>query len=149
MQQMNKYANETYEFEYVMYFDGCSKGNPGRSGAGAVIYCGGEEIWSQSAFVGDKETNNYAEYRGLLLGLNGAIELEIIDLKVRGDSNLIINQLNGKYKINSENIEGLYCKAKECITYFKNITFQHVYRTENSRADQLANDGLRLDPNMC
>jgi ribonuclease HI len=128
--------------EYVMYFDGCSKGNPGKSGAGAVIYHNSEEIWSQSAYVGEKETNNYAEYHGLILGLNGALEMNINNLTVYGDSNLVINHLNGKYKISSENLMALYCKSMDFSEKFTNITFQHVYRTENSRADQLANDAL-------
>jgi ribonuclease HI len=54
---------------YKLFFDGCSKGNPGLAGAGAVIYNNDQEIWSDSFFVGDKITNNYAEYSGLILGL--------------------------------------------------------------------------------
>jgi len=131
---------------YVMYFDGCSKGNPGRAGAGAVIYHNGQEVWSQSIYVGDKQTNNYAEYTGLMLGLEGALKLNITGerLSVFGDSSLVINQLNGKYKINSENLANMHHKSMEYVIQFQNITFQHVYRTENARADQLANEGLSV-----
>ena len=130
--------------EYVMYFDGCSKGNPGRAGAGAVIYHNGQEVWAQSIYVGDKQTNNYAEYAGLILGLDGALKLNIMgkNVSVFGDSSLVINQLNGKYKINSESLANMHHKTMEYVNQFKNITFQHVYRTENARADQLANEGL-------
>jgi ribonuclease HI len=128
--------------EYVMFFDGCSKGNPGKSGAGAVIYYNGKEIWSKSLFVGEKETNNYAEYQGLLIGLIGALELKITQLSVFGDSNLVINQLNRKYKVNSQNLTVLYNESSKLVESFNSITFQHVYRTENTRADQLANDAI-------
>lgn len=131
---------------YVMYFDGCSKGNPGRAGAGAVIYRNGQEVWAQSIYVGDKQTNNYAEYAGLILGLDGALKLNIMGerFSVFGDSSLVINQLNGKYKINSENLANMHRKSMEYVNQFQNITFQHVYRTENARADHLANEGLNI-----
>jgi ribonuclease HI/probable phosphoglycerate mutase len=131
---------------YVMYFDGCSKGNPGRAGAGAVIYHNGQEVWAQSIYVGDKQTNNYAEYAGLMLGLEGALKLNVMGerFSVFGDSSLVINQLNGKYKINSENLANMHRKSMEYVSQFKNITFQHVYRTENARADQLANEGISV-----
>ena len=65
------------ENEFTMYFDGCSKGNPGLSGCGSCIYNKGKEIWSSSVFVGERETNNVAEYSGLILGLKQAIEMNI------------------------------------------------------------------------
>jgi ribonuclease HI len=65
------------EIEYKLNFDGCSKGNPGKSGAGAVLYRFGEEFWSNYFYVGDKFTNNHAEYVGLILGLQQAKEFGI------------------------------------------------------------------------
>jgi ribonuclease HI len=127
---------------FSMYFDGCSKGNPGRAGAGAVIYYNSYEIWADSIFVGEKETNNVAEYNGLILGLHKANQLNIKNLLVFGDSQLVIKQMNGEYKVNSENIKKLYATASEKSKLFDNILFTHVYRDENTRADELSNIGL-------
>jgi len=128
---------------YTLYFDGCSKGNPGKAGAGYAIYKNDEEVMSKSIYVGDKETNNKAEYTGLLEGLRYAIENNINCLHVKGDSNLAIKQMKGEYKVKSENILALYQEAKQLCEHFSHITFEHVYRKDNKRADQLAN--LALD----
>jgi ribonuclease HI len=130
---------DTIEFDYKLFFDGASKGNPGLAGAGAVIYHCEEEIWHGSKFIGEKATNNEAEYSGLIIGLNKAIELNIKSLLVNGDSLLIINQMTGKYKCNSENLLPLYNTAKELSKKIIDIQFQHVYRNFNKRADELSN----------
>lgn len=127
---------------YEMYFDGCSKGNPGLSGAGAVIYKNGEEIWSNSYFVSDSATNNVAEYFGLIRGLKRALKMNIRSLIVKGDSQLIIKQMKGEYQVKSESMIELYNIAKEFESQFKNISYEHVYRKYNKRADQLSNEGL-------
>ena len=128
--------------EYVMNFDGASKGNPGLSGAGAVIYKNGEEIWSSCKFVGTK-TNNQSEYSALILGLKGAITLGITKLSVLGDSLLVINQVNGIYKVKSESIFNLYKEVLGLKSQFEYVDFNHVYRDYNKRADELSN--LALD----
>ena len=88
---------------HTLYFDGCSKGNPGMAGAGAVIYDEQLiEVWSTAHFVGNHSTNNEAEYTGLLIGLRKSVDLGIDHLLVRGDSQLIIRQLKGEYKVKSE-----------------------------------------------
>ena len=73
------------QFEYVLFFDGCSKGNPGPAGAGAVIYHNDIEIWYDAIFVGKRETNNVAEYSGLICGLEEAVRQNIKQLSVKGD----------------------------------------------------------------
>ena len=130
------------EIEYKMQFDGCSKKNPGLAGAGAVIYKYGKEIWSGKLFVGTNATNNCAEYSGLILGLQEAIELNIKTLHVEGDSLLVINQMTGKYKCNSPNLIELHKKAIELIAKFDNINFVHIFRNKNVRADELSNDAV-------
>jgi ribonuclease HI len=130
------------ETEYVMRFDGCSKGNPGPAGAGAVIYKNNIEIWSGIDFVGTRTTNNVAEYHGLLLGLKNAISLGITSLKVQGDSLLVINQMKGEYKVNISHLTKLYEEAKNYEKQFKSISYQHIYRTLNTRADELSNQAL-------
>jgi ribonuclease HI len=140
-----KIAPETKpSFEYVLFFDGCCKGNPGPAGAGAVLYQADEEIWADKIFVGDRETNNIAEYSSLILGLNEASLKGVKTLLVKGDSLLVINQMKRLYKINSENLKILYKKAKDLELLFDTIEYEHIPRSENSRADQLANEGLGL-----
>ena len=126
-------------FDYLLQFDGGSRGNPGYAGSGSVIYYKGNEIWNRSIYLGDNHTNNYAEYCGLIYGLIGAKELQIKNLQVQGDSKIIINQVNGTFKVNSESLKPLYNTAKQEIKYFENINFQHIYRNMNKRADKLAN----------
>lgn len=130
--------------KYILHFDGCCKGNPGKSGAGAVMYKDNEEIWSCSKYLG-KGTNNQAEYKALILGLEKAVELSISDLCVFGDSQLVINQVNGIYKVSSSQIKPLYEKVNELKNKIENVEFYHVYRHENERADRLANDGLLME----
>jgi ribonuclease HI len=127
------------DFHFKMNFDGCSKGNPGLSGAGAVIYSDDDEIWNGQIFVGEKFTNNHAEYAGLILGLQEATKLNIKNILVEGDSLLVINQMKGIYNCNSHNLIELFDKAKELETNFEKIHYQHIDRKFNKRADQLSN----------
>jgi len=128
---------------FKMNFDGCSKGNPGKSGAGAVIYDNlNNEIWYNSVYVGDNTTNNVAEYFGCILGLEECIKLEIKNLIIEGDSQLIIKQLLGEYTVKSESMIPLYEKATTLLKFFDNIEIKHVYRKFNKRADELSNLGL-------
>jgi ribonuclease HI len=129
--------------EYCLKFDGCSKGNPGPAGAGAVIYKNDQEIWSNSMYVGDKETNNVAEYNGLIMGLTKANDLGIKELLVMGDSELIIKQMKGEYKVKSVNIIEYYLKSKTLSRLISEVRYEHIYRKDNARADQLANLGLQ------
>jgi ribonuclease HI len=132
----------THHDEYVLFFDGCSKNNPGPSGAGAVLYHNGIEIWSSAVFVGHKETNNVAEYTGMIVGIKRAAEMGIRRLVVKGDSNLVVQQMNGKFRVNADHIKPLYATAKNIIRNFDSIQFVHVYRHLNQRADELSNMGL-------
>jgi ribonuclease HI len=127
------------EFDYKMNFDGCSKGNPGIAGAGAVIYKFNDEFWAESFYIGEEYTNNYAEYTGLIVGLEQAKKLEIKNLMVEGDSLLVINQMKGLYKCKSDNLIELYQKAKKLESYFDKIQYVHVLRNKNVRADALSN----------
>ena len=114
------------EFEYLLKFDGCSKGNPGLAGAGAVIYQYDKEIWYDTFFVGEKATNNHAEYAGLILGLQQAKVMEIKNLRVEGDSLLVINHMKGIYKCKSINLLELYDKVKELERSFEKIEYVHI-----------------------
>ena len=128
---------------HAMYFDGCSKGNPGRAGAGAVLYDPhGAEVFAESVFAGYSATNNEAEYTGLILGLNESLKRGITELQVRGDSQLVIRQMQGKYKVNSPNLAPLHQCASTLASKFSKIEFEHVYRNNNKRADALSNAGI-------
>ncbi len=131
---------------HTLFFDGCSKGNPGRAGAGAVLYdAEGGEVFAEAAFVGHAATNNEAEYMGLILGLNEAVKLGIKDLHVCGDSQLVIRQMQGKYKVNSAKLIPLHRHATTLASNLTNIDFKHVYRASNKRADALSNDGAAMN----
>ena len=135
-------SNDT---SYTLFFDGCSKGNPGKAGSGAVLYKNDiEELWAKTHFAGLKQTNNYAEYMGLIIGLEEAVKQGMKDLTVKGDSLLVIKQMQGKYKVNSPNLLGLYNKATLLAKQFTKIEYIHVYRKDNKRADELSNDALLL-----
>lgn len=130
---------------HTLFFDGCSKGNPGKGGAGAVLYDSEhKEIDICKSYVGDSVTNNMAEYIGLIIGLEKAVQLGIVDLSVNGDSLLVIRQMKGEYKVNAPSLLPLYKKAKELAIAFHTISFSHVYREDNKRADQLSNEALQL-----
>jgi ribonuclease HI len=128
---------------YRLYFDGCSKGNPGRAGCGAVLYDDDDvEVSCASRFVGDRETCNTAEYNGLLLGFELASTEGVEIMCVYGDSALVINQMLGKFKCTKPHLQNLQSRALEEIQRFKHIDFEHVLRNKNKRADELANLGL-------
>ncbi|CAN0254340.1 unnamed protein product [Ascophyllum nodosum] len=129
---------------YVLQFDGGSRGNPGPSGAGAVLYRvresgEREEMWSTSVWVGKGRTCNEAEYSALIEGLRGAKELGVKTLSVEGDSRLVIQQMLGKYKVSSPKMLPLFKKAKAMAESFENLTLCHIDRVLNGRADALAN----------
>ena len=127
------------EFEHKLQFDGCSKSNPGFAGAGAVIYKLDKEISTIVQFVGNKETNNVAEYTGLIVGLKEAINLNIKRIEVEGDSMLVIKQMKGEWAVKSNNLLHLYNEAKTLSSQFDTIVFKHIYRENNKRADELSN----------
>lgn len=123
-----------------MKFDGGSRGNPGPAGAGAVLYNeGGCEVSSVSAFLNGSATNNQAEYTGLVIGLEEALELGCTKLAVYGDSMLVVKQLNDEWKCKSDNIKPLLGHARKLKSSFRTFSIEHVYRKDNSRADELAN----------
>ena len=127
---------------YSLYFDGASRKNPGPASFGGVIYNeSGEEFDTYYKFIGTA-TNNVAEYCGLLAGLHRARDLNIKELKVFGDSNLIIQQVTGKWKVKNDTLRAIYNQIKEVEPFFTVIIYQHVYRKDNKRADQLANIAL-------
>lgn len=126
----------------VLRFDGGSRGNPGKAGCGFVIYNSATDdtkIIEGWQYLGDKNTNNYAEYYGIILGLQEALSKGLKNLHIEGDSLLVINQLLGKWKVKAENLQPLYEKAKELLKQFDNYTLTQIPRNKNKVADKLAN----------
>lgn len=122
-----------------LYTDGGSRGNPGPAGCGGVVYNEEkDELATFAAFIG-KETNNVAEYMGLLLGLQKAQQCGITNLIVRMDSQLIVRQMQGKWKCKHPNLRQYFEKAKNLSQNFTTITFEDIRREHNKRADALAN----------
>jgi len=139
----SKYKPDEPSPVYKLQFDGCSKGNPGPGGAGAVLYKDEQEIWADSVFVGKRVTNNQSEYTGLIIGLNYVInQTDIKELLVKGDSQLVIKQMRGEYKVNSANILELHNTVKALAKKLDSIDYEHVYRIDNKRADTLSNEGV-------
>jgi ribonuclease HI len=126
----------------IVYTDGGSRGNPGPGGAGAVVYRDGVELEAAALFLGDV-TNNIAEYEAIILGISLAKKYihdgELI--QVRLDSELATKQLKGEYKIKQEHLKELAARVK-AETMGLNVTYTHVYREQNKRADELANQAM-------
>jgi len=127
---------------YTLMFDGGSRGNPGVCGSGFVVYKNETPCWEGYKKVSENNTNNFAEYMGIILGMAFCIEKGITNLHIKGDSLLVVNQLLGKWKVNAENIKPLYRQAKELSTQFNVLTISHVKRNMNSYADKLANKAM-------
>ena len=124
-----------------MYADGASRSNPGPSGIGVVIYKNKQEIYTISEYIGTK-TNNEAEYLALLKGLDYLIEQDEQFVNCFLDSKLVVEQAKGNYRVKAENLIPLNQQLKSSINQFKEINFFHVPREKNTRADELANEGI-------
>lgn len=129
---------------YVLRFDGGSRGNPGKAGAGIVLYDGegGSEIWSGNQYVGDMVTNNEAEYSALIVGLRVARSMGVENVLVQGDSQLILRQIDGVYKVKSEKLRSYYEEVMTLRREFASFRTNHIERAQNARADALANEAM-------
>jgi ribonuclease HI len=127
-----------------MYIDGCSKGNPGCAGAGVCIIDPKGNIMKEACFyLGDKLTNNQAEYYALLHGLNECKGICQGEVMVYSDSQLLVNQLNREYLIRNAKLRELVEQVKNKERLFEKITYTHIERSKNHRADWLANKAIR------
>jgi len=126
--------------KYILYSDGGSRGNPGPSAAGFVIMDSetGQVIEEGGVYLGIT-TNNQAEYHGLRLGVERAIEKGILTLECRLDSQLVVNQVNGNYHIKNQDLWPIYERVKSYTPQFEKILFVYIPREYNQRADALVN----------
>ncbi len=125
----------------VLYFDGACRGNPGPMGIGVVLLENGKKIKEISKFIG-KGTNNIAEWSALIEGMKLALSHGCRDLEVRGDSQLIIRQITGRYRVKSQNLITLYEEARTICKNFEKINFKWVQREKNADTDALSNRAL-------
>ena len=128
--------------EAILWTDGAARGNPGPSGIGALLTNrSGRTLAEVSDYIGET-TNNVAEYRALLAGLERALQIGVRSVEVRADSQLMIRQLEGLYKVKMPHLKPLFEKAKQLLARFESHRLRHVPREENSGADRLANLGI-------
>lgn len=126
----------------VVNTDGASRGNPGPSGGGWVVFSlGGERIHEGHAFLG-RRTNNEAEYEAVIGGLMAAAKLGATEVTLRSDSELLIRQINGRYRVKNPRLLKLYEAARQVIQRFRRFEARHVPRADNAAADALANRAI-------
>ena len=132
----------TPERYLIAHIDGGARGNPGPAGYGvAVRDSAGQPVAELSEYLGLK-TNNYAEYSGLLGALDYCLKNNELALKVISDSELMVRQINGIYKVKSPDLKELYEKARQKINQLEWFRAEHVLREKNKDADRLANDAM-------
>ena len=126
----------------VVHVDGGARGNPGPAAAAAVITSPGGEVLDEAMEVLGTQTNNVAEYRGLLLGLRRARELGATEVEVVNDSELVAKQVNGAYKVKHEAMRPLFVEALQLLREFEGWSMRSVPRAQNAEADALVNQAL-------
>lgn len=125
-----------------IYTDGASRGNPGPASIGvSFTTTKDEEIFSVADAIGD-QTNNFAEYSALVKGLQVARENKVENIWIRTDSQLMVRQILGEYKVKSDSIKELHAEAVEMLKSFEKVRIEHIPREQNKRADELANQAL-------
>ena len=128
--------------QIIIHTDGGSRGNPGPGGAGFTLEDDkGNSLMARGLYLG-KTTNNIAEYTAIKEALKAAKKLGVASVKLFSDSELLVRQLNGQYKVKSPNLKPFYADCMELLTGFKAWQVTHVYREQNSQADALANEAM-------
>ena len=122
--------------------DGAARGNPGPAGIGVQITDAGGSVLAELAEGLGETTNNVAEYTAAIRGLKRAHELGATRVLLRSDSQLLINQLTGRYRVKSPHLQPLYLQVRELAGSFDDVRFEHVPRERNTEPDRLANQGV-------
>lgn len=126
-----------------VYIDGAARGNPGPAGIGVVIKDGPKVIDEIGAYIG-KATNNFAEYLALIRGLEEVITRGFLSASFFSDSELLVKQLNGEYKVKHETLVPLHYHILTLVGRMKDFTITHVRREKNEHADRMANEGIDI-----
>ena len=133
----------------IIYTDGGSRGNPGKAAIG-VVFCNEreQEIKKFGEYLGDNITNNEAEYQAVIFALKkfkalfGKKITEVSEVEVKSDSELLVNQMNGKYKLENEKIQKFFIEIWNLKIDFKQVKFKAIPREKNKEADRLVNEAL-------
>ena len=124
-----------------LFVDGAADLHSGTAGIGGVFYRNGDELYSFSEFIGSK-TNNEAEYEALIRGIKEAHNLKLLSLNIFADSQLVVRQIIGEYKVKNERMKLLHKQALELLEKLENWNIEHVLRDKNTRADALSKSGM-------
>ena len=127
--------------EMTIYTDGASRNNPGEAGAGVHILKDGVPVEGIARYLGIT-TNNIAEYTAAIIGLEHAVTAGAKQVKLFADSELMIKQIKGLYKVKNEGLKPLHTKVKELIARIGSVEVQHIRREMNKEADALANKAI-------
>jgi len=127
----------------IAYTDGGARNNPGPAGIGVSILDAdtGEQVEEHSEYLGET-TNNQAEYRAVILALERAIDLGAKTFELRTDSKLVVEQMNGNWKVKEPGIQDRFREAQKLCQQLSGCTFVHVPRAQNAKADELANKAM-------
>jgi probable phosphoglycerate mutase len=126
----------------VLYTDGGARGNPGPAAFGYVLEAEDGTILASEGEAIGVATNNVAEYRGLIAGLARAAELEVAEVEVRSDSELVVKQMRGEYRVKNETLRLLSLEASRLARRLESVAYIHVPREHNELADRLVNEAL-------
>jgi len=130
--------------QLIIYIDGASRGNPGEAGAGVIIKDTKGWALCKVGYHLGKATNNQAEYQALLKALKLARQLQARRITIRSDSELLVKQMNGEYRVKNEDLRVLFEEARQIIQAFGVCKFEYVPREHNTEADRLANKAIDL-----
>ena len=130
----------------IVNVDGGSRGNPGPAAIAAVATDPSGQILAERAETIGEATNNVAEYRALLLGIERARALGAGEIELVGDSELIVRQVLGEYRVKDPALRDLHARVREALDGFERWSIRHVRREENERADRLVNEALDARP---
>ena len=127
----------------ILYTDGSSLGNPGRAGIGVIIYNQNRDVIRRiTEFIGIN-TNNVAEYMALICGLQEALYLKAKELSCFLDSELVVKQLEGSYKVKDSKLKPLYYQIRHLENFFQKVSFNYISRDRNKEADKLAKEAAK------
>jgi ribonuclease HI len=126
----------------VAYIDGGARGNPGPAGYGVRIQSADGTVLDELHGALGIATNNVAEYNGLLAALEWAVDNNVSRVQIRADSELLVKQMRGEYKVKNPGLRPLYIRARLLIAELDDVKFEHVRREFNAEADRLSNLGM-------
>ena len=138
LQKLNERLNN--DMKITMYIDGAADLNSKTAGIGGIIYKDNEELFTFSEYL-DDSTNNEAEYIALIRGLESLIELKLLNVDIFSDSELVVKQISGEYKVKNPRMQVLHQEATSLFSKFEKWSFVHVLRDKNKVADKLAGEG--------